>query len=513
MNGGSNPPGTSSEERFAQPAFLSFAFKDVMTQQQNTMKKILIFTFTAMMAHGVTAQVISTSRGMKAVPVTDNSVPYDLSDAGEAKPLEWGLDLAWLDERNLRCGLQTAGQDLIEVVRSSFRPSDSNADGTLSESQQSYVNQRADLIKKYCKAGVLVNLNDDHAVVGSTYMCNSIVPTSVNACATEWAKCIDVHRQAFQALGINVESVSPVNENDYNYHGQISENESIRRNVAKKICQMLVNDYGYLDLGLHVVGGNTLNCDRASEYWNDAKTYLGEGNTHQLAGTFNKFVAFFQEVRAAGQKATDDELHNVMEAMVGVEYGLQRGIWWGTCEHVRSQFMKASNNGVRLGYSENRSKWTSASVYRHNDGTVEGFIGASERQAYPPTYRFVSKDCDVWYDGQGPMREFVMTVESDPSGTYGSDEQLSREDLVNIQTGEDIQPVINGTYKIACKNNLNLTISSGASLATYSSGASWSVTPHERTLFGDVRYHRIQILPLIPDIWTWRTGDFLLVPK
>ena len=470
------------------------------------MKKNLILVLAAMMAHGAAAQVISTTRGMKAVPKTDNTVSYNLSDAGEYLPLEWGMDLAWMDERNFRCGIQSAGQDIIDVVRASFRPSDSNADGTLSESQQSFVNQRASLIKKYCKPGVLVNLNDDHGEVGSTYMCNSIVPTSVNACAAEWAKCIDVHRLAYQALGINVESVSPVNENDYNYHGQISTNESIRRSVAKKICDYLYNEYGYKELGINLCGGNTLNCDRASEYWNDAKAYLSQGNTHQLAGVFNKYAAFFQEVKNAGQMPVNDELHNVMEAMVGVQYGLKRGIWWGSAEHTRSQFMKASNKGVRLAYSENRNKWTSASVYRHNDGTVEGFIGASERQAYPTTYRFFSQDRDVWYDGQGPMREFVMTVESDPSGAYGSDQQKSREDLVNIQTGEDIQPVINGTYKIANKGNISYAISSGGTLTSFAYGGSWSVTPHERTLNGDVRYHRIQIPgtnPMYLDVENW----------
>lgn len=470
------------------------------------MKKNLILVFAVMMAHGAAAQVISTTRGMKAWQKPDNTVSYNLSDAGEALPLEWGMDLAWMDERNFRCGIQSAGQDIIDVVRASFRPSDSNADGTLSASQQSYVNRRANYILNYCKPGVMVNLNDDHGEVGPTYMCNSTVPTSVNPCAAEWAKCIDVHRLAYQAKGLNVESVSPVNENDYNYHGQISENESIRRAVAKKICQLLVTDYNYPGIGLHAVGGNTLNCDRASEYWNDAKDYLGEGNTHQLAGSFNKYAAFFQEVRNAGQKATNDELHNVMEAMVGVQYGLQRGIWWGTAEHTRSQFMKASNKGVRLGYSENRSKWTAASVYRHNDGTVEGFGGASERQARPTTYRFFSQDRDVWYDGQGPMREFVMTIESDPNGTYGSEEQKNREDLVSIQTGEDIQPVINGTYKIANKANITLTISTGGTLTSYNYGGSWSVTPHERNLAGDIRYHRIQIPgtnPTYLDVENW----------
>lgn len=470
------------------------------------MKKILILVLAAMTAHGASAQVISTTRGMKAVPKTDNTVSYNLSDAGEYLPLEWGMDLAWMDERNFRCGIQSAGQDIIDVVRASFRPSDSNADGTLSASQQTYLNRRANYIKNYCKPGVLVNINDDHGEVGSTYMCNSTAPTSVNACAAEWAKCIDVHRLAYQALGINVESASPVNENDYNYHGQISTNESIRRSVAKKICDYLYNDYGYKELGINLCGGNTLNCDRASEYWNDAKAYLSQGNTHQLAGSFDNYVAFFQEVKNAGQMPVNDELHNVMEAMVGVQYGLQRGIWWGTAEHTRSQFMKASNKGVRLAYSENRNKWTAASVYRHNDGTVEGFIGASERQATTTTYRFFSQDRDVWYDGQGPMREFVMTVESDPSGAYASDLQKNREDLVNIQTGEDIQPVINGTYKIANRSNITMVISSGGTLTSYASGTNWSVTPHERTLGGDVRYHRIQVPgtnPTYLDVENW----------
>lgn len=470
------------------------------------MKKNLILLLAAMMAHGAAAQVISTTRGMKAVPKTDNTVSYNLSDAGEYLPLEWGMDLAWMDERNFRCGIQSAGQDIIDVVRASFRPSDSNADGTLSESQQSYVNRRAAYIKNYCKPGVLVNINDDHGEVGSTYMCNSIVPTSVNACAAEWAKCIDVHRQAYQALGINVESASPVNENDYNYHGQISTNESIRRSVAKKICDYLYNDYGYKELGINLCGGNTLNCDRASEYWNDAKAYLSQGNTHQLAGGFNKYAAFFQEVKNAGQMPVNDELHNVMEAMVGVQYGLQRGIWWGTAEHTRSQFMKASNKGKRLAYSENRNKWTAASVYRHNDGTVEGFIGASERQATTTTYRFFSQDRDVWYDGQGPVREFVMTVEADPSGAYASDLQKNREDLVNIQTGEDIQPVINGTYKIANKGNISMAISGGGTLTSFAYAGKWSVTPHERDLPGDIRYHRIQIPgtnPMYLDVENW----------
>ena len=433
------------------------------------------------------------SSGSIATPKTDNVVPFLWDDEGKSLPIEWGLDLAQLNEGYLRRGLLFAGKDLIDVVRVSFRPSDSNADGTLSEQQDSFLTVRANLVKTYCKSDVVVNINDDHAIMGSTYMCNSSSASALNACATEWAKCIDVHRLAYLAKGITIESVSPINETDDPWNGQISTNTDIRKSIFARICKQLRDNYGYTDLGIHLVGGNTLNNDYALSYWEYLKEYLAEGNTHQLAGSFDTYAAFFPAVVAGGHKATNDELHNVMECMVGAEYGMQRGIWWGTCEHTRSQFMKASNNGVRLAYSENRAKWTAASVYRHADGTVEGFVGASERQATQTTYRFVSLDRDVWYDGHGPMREYVVTVESDPNGEYQSAAQCNRENLINIQTGEDIQPIIDGSYKIANRANISLTLSSSATLTPYSSGAKWSVTPHDKDWVGDICYHCIKV--------------------
>lgn len=81
-------------------------------------------------------------------------------------------------------------------------------------------------------------------------------------------------------------------------------------------------------------------------------------------------------MREDGNHATADELHNVMEAMVGVEYGMQTGIWWGTAERARGEFMKASF-GERLGYAENRDAWSAAAVYRSPEGKLQGFAGCS----------------------------------------------------------------------------------------------------------------------------------------
>jgi len=169
---------------------------------------------------------------------------------------------------------------------------------------------------------------------------------------------------------------------------------------------------------------------------------LDEGNTHQLAGSFDNFASFFTTVRANGDHATADECHNVMEPMVGVEYGLQTAIWWGTAEYARGEFVKASD-GARLAYAEHRPNWTAASVYRAPDGKVQAFGGTSERQAVTTTYRFVSKDRDVFFEGYGPLREYYMEL---PGGTGYQNGQTGAERVVNITTGEDIQPIINGKY-------------------------------------------------------------------
>lgn len=67
--------------------------------------------------------------------------------------------------------------------------------------------------------------------------------------------------------------------------------------------------------------------------------------------------------------------------------------------------------GERLAYTEHRPNWTAASVYRSKDGSkVQAFGGVSERQAKTTTYRFVSKEKDVFYDGYGPQREFYLEM-------------------------------------------------------------------------------------------------------
>jgi hypothetical protein len=117
----------------------------------------------------------------------------------------------------------------------------------------------------------------------------------------------------------------------------------------------------------------------------------------------------------------------------------------GNCRICRGEFVKASD-GVRLAYAEHRKNWTAASVYRAPDGKVQAFIGGSERQAVATTFKFVSVDHDVFFDGYGPQREFTVIYPGGVTGSYQNG-QVNAERVINITWGDDIQPAIDGnTY-------------------------------------------------------------------
>lgn len=420
------------------------------------------------------AQLPSATSNLKSGPKPDVVVPFSYNDEGKRLPIEWGFDLAWLSEDNLHRGINFAGKDLCDIVRVSFRPTESVASGSLGTDQKAKLKQRAEWVKKYCKEDVVVNLNDDHESVHDYYKIT--LTQNYNTVAKRWAKMMDLHLQSYvNDYGLKVVSVSPINEVDYDYHAHPTQDYNTRKLLFKSIDNILVNDYKYRDLGYRICGGNTLNDDKAYEWWNYLKENLDEGNTHQLAGDFAHYADFFKTVRAAGHHATNDELHNTMEAMVGVEYGMQTGIWWGTADYCRSQFMKASNKGVRLGYGEHRNNWTAASVYRYDNGTVNAFVGSSERQAYNTRYGIACLDEPIWIDGSGPYYEYPLFI---PGGTGYQVGQSNAETLVNVQSGDDIQPEIPTGYVTLINKSKN----NATAIASLSK---WYVTRVPEKIGGD----------------------------
>ena len=457
------------------------------------MKKLLIVLIAV--TYGITdvkAQVFSSASFLQARKKADVTVPYRILAEGIETPIEWGLDLAWLSEDNVRTGVMYAGKDLIDIVRTSYRPTESVDGGELSASQIAKIRERANIIKKYLKPNVAININDDHESVANWYNAGSI---GSEGRGKRWAQVIDLSIQKYKELGLtNLVSISAYNEPDFGWSQGLN---NTRKADFMATIKSLKEDYDGRYDGVRMCGGNTLNDDKAYEWWDYLKDVLDEGNTHQLAGSFDNYAQFFTSVREYGHHATADELHNTMEAMVGVEYGMQTGIWWGSCEYTRSQFMKATNPrnpGKRLAYGEHRDNWTAAALYRHSDGRMQLFGGTSERQAITTTYNFVSLDRPVWVNGERG-RDYVMYLQGGTGYQVG---QTNAEKVLDVQSGRDIMPHIDGTYRI-------MNVNSGRLLGTdniYSSdwhsvtqrgissskALQWIVEPFDDSKSGDLSY-------------------------
>ncbi len=443
----------------------------------------------------IKAQTASTSDNLVAQPVPQRTVSFNLSEPGISTPIIWGLDLAWLSRENIQRGIAFMGAELVDVIRSSFTPTAPLVDGKLQTTELSRLNQRLNIIN-LLDSHTKVVLNCDHPSVDPWFSGN----------AANWAELIDVTAKHHEDKGRTVVSVSPFNEPDYGW-GQGSVTDFY--NIAGELKKNPRFD------NIRICGGNTLNTDQALNWYNQLKSRLDEGNTHQLAGSFDNYANFHKTVRANGHHATNDELHNVMEAMVGVEYGMQTGIWWGTAEYARGEFVKASH-GTRLGYAEHRPNWTAASVYRAPDGKVQAFGGTSERQAVTTTYRFVSKDRDVFYDGNGPQREYTLVM---PGGTGYQNGQTNAEKVVSITWGDDIQPVINGRYVVVNRNSgMVMEVENGSSTAganvrqNDNAGATyqqWNVTPVDSRIGGDFSYFTFTAVNsgLSLDILNWSLSN------
>ncbi len=419
-----------------------------------------------------------------AVRAQDRTVLFDISDPGVSKAIPtWGLDTAWLSEDNVRRGVEFMGKPQVDVIRFSFTGDTPVVGGTLTGSGLDEFNTRKAIVNNWTDSHTALYLNNDTASLDSSYS----GVNGVNAAA--WAELIDVTRQKCEAEVRPVISVSPFNEPDY---GTWQGNKT----RLGQVCQELRTTYSSGFSGIRLCGGSVLNPDYAYDWYNTLDGWLDEGCTHQLAGTFDNYAGFFESVVGNGERPANDELHNVMEAMVGAEYGLETGIWWYTAERARGEFVKASD-GERLGYAEHRPNWTAASVYRAPSGRVQAFVGESERQALPTTYRFFSKDRDVFYDGYGPQRSYTVTTTGGPG--YQTSAHKNAERVVDITWGEDVPPPINGQYIVVNRNSeMVMEVQSGNTADgtnirqnNYSASATyqrWNITPLPASNYDDQSY-------------------------
>jgi hypothetical protein len=220
------------------------------------------------------------------VNAQDRTIKFNIKDEGVSKPIIWGLDLAWRSEENIRRGIAFMGTDRVDVVRSSFVPTDSIVNDELTGDALTWTNERLSIINKWLGPNTKVVLNSDHPSIHSSFKGN----------AKTWAELIEITTKMHQNIGRTVITVSPFNEPDYSYTGQGTINDFY--NIADTLKNNSLFD------SIRISGGNTLNTDSALVWYNYLKDKLDEGNTHQLAGTFDHYVEFFKAVRANNHHAT-----------------------------------------------------------------------------------------------------------------------------------------------------------------------------------------------------------------
>ena len=465
-------------------------------------KRNILFVVAALGAATAFAQEpvrSSSSLYLRAQKKADVSVPYAISAEGKRFHPTWGLDQAWPNESNLLKGINHMGKENIGIGRTAFRYSVAlTNDSVLGAADITALRNRNTIFNKLSATLPLVFTADQEAVGPNDANPDRVPPEyfvkNKSANIEHWAAMINSHVHWMQANTKHpVVGISPFNEPDY-----WSIEEGATPEKQWQVAKLLKEQYPRC-AEIPMVGGNTLNNDKALEWYTPGKQYYEWGNTHQLAGSFDSFAGFFQQLKKDGKVGYADEMHNVGEAMVGLEYGMTVGIWWGFDSRARGEFCDISRNGVRLAYGEHRNNWTAASVYRHDDGRVKAFVGSSERQAKTTTYQFVSTERDVYYDGYGPVHEFVMEM---PGGTGYQTGQTNGERVINVTWGEDVPPSeINGTYKLLNKvsgatGNVVSYTSSGdiikQSRYTGSKKQQWTVKPCSSRIGGDFSFYDIE---------------------
>ncbi len=444
--------------------------------------------------------VFNPSQSLNSQPSTRNSQPL------------WGMDTAWDSSDNVTRGTNYIGKDVLSVGRVSFQPSDLvDSNGNLSSAQKSRLQSRLNHIAISGVRNII--LNCDHEALNSANYYGK---------PYEWYRVIKASVLYAKSKGFNVVTVSPFNEPDYSGWGEGTQAH------FKEICRYISEDKEMA--GIRISAGNTLNSDQALSWYNYMKPYVSEGCTHQLAGSFDTYSNFFKTVRNDGNHATADEMHNVGDAIVGLHYGLQTGIWWGWDGLARGEFCRDSYYGAEIGYGENRNAWTAAAVFKYTDREktgVRAFLGSSERQATTSAYEFVSSSRPVYYDGVGPVNNFSIQL---PGGTGYQKGQSNAERMIQIHYGEDVPafPLAAGTYVIMNVNSMkcigyyNGAKGNGVNLAqgTYSGTKSnthqrWLLRPVPSTVGGDFSYFYLKSerdSTQLMDLKNWSTsagGDII----
>ena len=483
------------------------------------MKRTLILCTVALLGLCVSAQNNTTSSSsMTANPWTEN-IPYDIAVQGKKQSFVagmggWSWDFFAYKQRNW------VGREYLNIARVGFlgeNNTSSSEPTSLTSTQKSTIDTELNNIAPTGAKRLLLLCDMDPASSGklseSNWTASSIMSaTKDKRRRANYVKQIALGVEYIESKGYTVVAVAPFNEPDYDANGNCGKSAKAFNAVAEV---MQSNN----TLKGRVFGPNTLNDSEGKNWYSTVKSNINFVNTHQLAGSFNDLISFWDTGIADGKRAIADEMHNVLEAMVAVNHGAEYGAWWAYDGVARAEFSHLIADGRQLAYKEDIDHFAVAGVYRYDDEADRAkiLIGTSERQAEATTFGFFSKGRLAYYDGNGPIYDYAEEVPGGAEGSYQNG-QTNAERLIQIHTGEDvpIEPV-NGKYKLVNKaSGKVLSLRDGSlvrnSVYQWTDGGQnnqvWDVYPVDKTTVADYSYVVIRnantsSIPLYLDAQAW----------
>ena len=433
----------------------------------------ILTTIFPLMANG--QNVVQSTTASESMTISDVApfVPFNIASTGREMPVRWGIDTAWMwDWWPLRATNHM--RECVSLGRVTIDPRVSGSYTSLSSDQISHFDTQLSWLAKSGVTDLFLLAGNASGSAWSTDYRNTFV--------TDIALGVEY----LQSKGYNVIAISHFNEPDYGANNAPDAAEMATVARLMRANATLSN--------IPVCGPSCLNPDYANAWWDTMKGSLQMGNTHQLAGTFDNFAGFYQKVAESGLPSAGDEMHNINDAIIGMNYGMTYGIWWSDYGgYTRAELGNATGDGRMIGYKENRSLWTSAAVFRRNSQQlVEAFLGTSERQAGESSFTFVSEDRLAYFDGHGPFYSYTKHT---PGGTGYTNGQTNSEYVIEVTYGEDV-PVgpIEGDFKIVNKaTGKVLTNNNGIRQQNDDGNANkqWTVTPVAERASADFSYVNI----------------------
>lgn len=393
--------------------------------------KAFVVLFALVLASPVHAQV--------------NTVTFSTTDPGVTHSItNWGMDTGVFSYDVAQQDLIFMGTNTVNFVQVVFEANYPLTNNDLTYSQKVDLTNEMNLANMATSTSRWILSCGTGAGVDSSYQSGTgtVYPNLWAAMMSAWQRN---YKKTFWFA-------QPFNEPDYGW-GQGSQ-----QNLYDIISYLQTsNNFSGTAFG----GGCTLDVDYAQSWYDYIASRASVGTTHTISGSVYSYYNFIQDVLSKGGTPINPEAHNVSDAIIGAEYGLQGVSWWLAAQKTRGDFAKTCQ-GKQLGYADNWNNWTAAAVYRGTNGAIKAFIGGNERSATTTSYRFFAKDRDVFYDGDGPRRDYTVSISA------------NQENVINITNGVDVQPKISGRYIIVNRN-------SGKVLEVPGANTNWGVQLDQST--------------------------------